>query len=307
MPDFTLRQLECFVAVVDHATIAHAAAVLHASPSAVSAALEELEKHLGEQLTIRRRAHGVTLTAAGRALLPQARGVLSAARDLVPTADGRLTGRLVLGCYRTLAASLLPGLIEGFGREHPLVGLEFVEGSGDVVLRALDEGRADVGILYDRDLRGGMHTRRLYDLRAHVLLAAGHRLAGVERVSLRELADEPFVQFDVQPAWQNTLALMANAGVRPLVRYVTSDYELARSLVGRGLGYTVLVNRPATDVSHEGRHVVVKEIDPAPDPTTVVLAWPRGRTPSPRLQAFVDWAPDYVCGWRTDPADDLDW
>lgn len=303
MPDFTLRQLECFVAIAEHATIARAAEALHASPSAVAAALEELERHIGEQLTVRRRAHGVTLTATGRALLPRARGLLSAARDLVPAEDGQLAGQLVLGCYRTLAASLLPGLIEGFGREHPLVKLEFVAGSGDTVLGALDEGRADVGILYDRDLRGDMHTRRLYDMRAHVLLAADHWLADAERVSLRELAEEPFVRFDVQPAWQNTLALMASAGVRPRVRYVTGDYELARSLVGRGLGYTVLVNRPANHVSHEGRRLVVKEIDPAPEPTTVVLAWPRDRSPSPRLRAFVDWAPGYLRAQRVEGLD----
>ncbi|WP_031465641.1 LysR substrate-binding domain-containing protein [Sciscionella sediminilitoris] len=296
MPDFTLRQLECFVAVAEHATIAHAAEALHASASAVSAALEELEKHLGEQLLVRRRAHGITLTTAGRALLPRARAVLSAARDLTPSADGRLTGRLTLGCYRTLAASLLPRLIEGFTREHPLVGLDFIEGSGEELLRAIEEGRADAGILYDRDIHEELETLPLQNLRAHVLLAADHRLAGAERISLRELAGEPFIQFDVQPAWQNTLALMAEAGVRPAVRYVTANYELARSLVSRGLGYSVLVNRPATDISHEGRRVVVKEIDPVPEPTTVVLATRRDRAPTAVLRAFLDWAPEELRG-----------
>ena len=108
MPDFTLRQLECFVAVADHGTIARAAEALHASPSAIGAAVEELERHLGQRLTVRRRAHGVSLTTAGRTLLPQARGLLSSARDLAPARGGRLSGRLTVGCYQTLAASLLP-------------------------------------------------------------------------------------------------------------------------------------------------------------------------------------------------------
>ncbi|HCS58828.1 MAG TPA: LysR family transcriptional regulator [Gordonia polyisoprenivorans] len=296
MPDFTLRQLECFVAVADHATIAHAAGALHSSPSAVNTAVTELEKHLGEALLIRRRAHGVTLTTAGRALLPQARALLAAARDLAPVSDGQVRGHFMLGIYSTLSASLLPAILDGFGRAHPRVEVDFTEGSGDELLTALDDGRVDAAILYDRDITGLPHTRALYQVRAHVLLPADHRLAGAERVSLRELADDPFIQFDVAPAWQNTSALMAAAGVSPRVEYVTGNYELARSLVGRGLGYSVLVNRPASDTSHEGRKLVVRELDPAPEPVAVVIAWPRGRAVSRPLQAFLDWAPGQVLG-----------
>ncbi|WP_020172783.1 LysR family transcriptional regulator [Gordonia polyisoprenivorans] len=296
MSDFTLRQLECFVAVADHATIAHAAGALHSSPSAVNTAVTELEKHLGEALLIRRRAHGVTLTTAGRALLPQARALLAAARDLAPVSDGHVRGHFMLGIYSTLSASLLPAILDGFGRAHPRVEVDFTEGSGDELLAALDDGRVDAAILYDRDITGLPHTRALYQVRAHVLLPADHRLAGAERVSLRELADDPFIQFDVAPAWQNTSALMAAAGVSPRVEYVTGNYELARSLVGRGLGYSVLVNRPASDTSHEGRKLVVRELDPAPEPVAVVIAWPRGRAVSRPLQAFLDWAPGRVSG-----------
>ncbi|MFW0796289.1 LysR family transcriptional regulator [Gordonia sp. CPCC 205515] len=300
MPDFTLRQLECFVAVAEYATIAHAADALHASPSAVSGALGELEKHLGEELLVRRRAHGVTLTTAGRALLPRARAVLAAAADLNPDDTEGLSGHLVLGIYRTLSASLLPGIIDGFTRQHPAVRLDFLEGSGDELLHALDEGRADVAILYHRDIYGPVQTEALYELRAHVLLSADHRLAEADSVSLTDLADEPFIQFDVQPAWQNTLALMAAASVRPVIRYATANYELARSMVGRGLGYTVLVNRPVNDLTHEGRRVVVKDLSPLPEPTVVALAWPKDRAPSNLLREFVAWVARPDREWRTE-------
>lgn len=303
MPDFTLRQLECFVAVADHEAIAHAADALHASPSAVSTAVTELEKHLGEQLLVRRRAHGVSLTTAGRDLLPRARALLAAARDLAPFTDGRLTGRLALGVYQTLSATLLPELLDGFTRNYPLVGMDFCEGSGDFLLQALDEGRVDVAILYDHDIRGELNTRLLYAQRAHVVLPANHRLARAERVSLRDLAEEPFIEFDVQPAWEHTMALMNDAGVRPRVRYVTGNYELTRALVGRGLGYSVMVNRPRTDITYEGHRVAVRELDPSPAPTTVVLAWPRDRAPSRPAQGFLDWAPDHVRNWRREPLD----
>lgn len=293
--DVTLRQVECFVAVADHGAIARAAAALHASPSAVSAALDELERAVGDRLTVRRRAHGVTLTSAGRALLPRARTLLSAAHDL--GSGGELRGRLAIGCYSTLAASLLPPLIEGFEHAHPGVALEFVEGDQATLLAALDEGGADALILYDRGLTAELATRQLFAQRAHVLVGASHPLAQRASVSLAELADEPFVQFDVQPAWQNTQALMAAAGVRPHVRYVTGDVELARSLVGRGLAYTVLVHRLATTRTHEGTAVVTLEIDPPPAPTRIVLAWRADVRPSAVASAFLDWAPGHLEHW----------
>ncbi|OYO12122.1 LysR substrate-binding domain-containing protein [Enemella evansiae] len=299
MPDFTLRQLECFVAVADAATIAAAAEQLHASPSAVGAAIEELERHLGERLTVRRRAHGVTLTSAGSALLPRARALLTAAADLQPAADGALAGSLVVGCYETLAPSLLPRIVEGFEAEHPAVRVRLAEGSQYELLDGLESGLIDAAILYERDLRGDLDTIVLYRLPAHVLLPADHRLAGADRVRLADLAEEPFIQYNVEPAWQNTQALFTATGVRPNVRYVTGNYELARSLVGRGLGYTVLVQRQATDRTYEGGRVAVCEIDPQPQPTTIVLAWPRETGRSRLLRTLVGWAPGQVQKWRT--------
>jgi DNA-binding transcriptional LysR family regulator len=67
----TLRQMEYFVAVAERGSIAAAAAELPISESAVSVAISELESIVGVRLLHRVRARGVTLTAAGTALLPE--------------------------------------------------------------------------------------------------------------------------------------------------------------------------------------------------------------------------------------------
>lgn len=65
MADSTLRRLELFAALPNHATLSAAAASLHISESALSQAITGLEKSEGEQLCVRRKAHGLQLTPAG--------------------------------------------------------------------------------------------------------------------------------------------------------------------------------------------------------------------------------------------------
>ena len=70
--NLNLRQLTYFLAIADAGSITLAAAQLHVSQSAVAATLTQLEATLDVQLCVRRRAHGVQLTAAGRMLRDRA-------------------------------------------------------------------------------------------------------------------------------------------------------------------------------------------------------------------------------------------
>ena len=109
-PDYSLRQLAYFVAVAETGTLAGASSTLHVSASALSLALDELDRALGAQLTVRRRAQGVRLTPAGRETLRRARRLLREAGELADAAGGDpgdVAGTVQVGCYTTLAPSLL--------------------------------------------------------------------------------------------------------------------------------------------------------------------------------------------------------
>src|SRR3954467_4876778 len=86
-----MNQLAAFVAVAEAGTISAAAEKLHASPSALSAAVTELERALQAQLLRRRKAKGVSLTPTGEAVLARARALLYQAAEL--EADARGQGR----------------------------------------------------------------------------------------------------------------------------------------------------------------------------------------------------------------------
>ena len=97
-----MNQLAAFVAVAEAGTISGAAERLHVSPSALSAAVTELERALQTQLLHRRKAKGVSLSPAGEVVLPRARHLLYQASELEADARGDergVTGVVRLGCY----------------------------------------------------------------------------------------------------------------------------------------------------------------------------------------------------------------
>lgn len=293
-PRFSLRQLQYFVAVAEAGTLSAASQRLHVSQPGLSQAVTDLERALNAQLTVRRKAHGVTLTPTGAEVLRLARALLRQAEDLENAASGSgaLGGVLSLGCYVTLAPTALPPLLKGFSTAHPGVSVDFVEGTQDVLQQRLLRGELDLAILYDMEVLPGIEHRTLHTTRPHILLPADHPLADRPSVSLAELTDEPMVLLDAPPSSHNTLAIFDSLGLTPRVTYRPTTFELTRALVGRGMGYAVLVQRPAGDRTYDGHRVVIKEIaEPVAD-ARVLLAWPKAARLNRRALAFLEFCTD---------------
>jgi DNA-binding transcriptional LysR family regulator len=284
-----LRQVECFVVAADAGSMTGAAERLHVSQSAVSLAVAGLERSLGTELFLRHRGRGLTLTLAGRELLVPARNLLAdseAVRSQADVIGHGLAGRLTVGCFGTGAPLVLPALMETFEQRYPGMTLDFVEGSTAVLEEALLGGACEIALMYDIGLHVTLDKEPLYSTVPYALVAPEHELAERDRVTLAELSEFDFVALDVQPVHEHQLGLFAFAGVAPRVRYRTSSYELARSLVARNLGFTLLISRPYGDVSYEGRPLRIVPLEGDVKTVDVMLATPPGVRPTLRAQAF---------------------
>lgn len=294
MSDVTVRQLEYFVATAEAAGVTAAAARLHLSQSALSMALADLEKTLGVRLLVR-HPRGVSLTRVGSQVLTDARRLLSGLDDLRNSArdsQESMSGRLVVGCYSTLSPFLLPPVVAAFAEHHPDVDITFVEGSHDYLEDQLRSGVLDLAILYDY---GPDHFGRSKDLSAqavvasppYALLPADHRLAAQDTVALAELAPEPLVLFNLPPGGEYFLSLFSAQGLEPWIRFHTTSYELVRSLVARGLGYSILSQRARSTLSYDGHRYVARELsDPQPGLAVNVVTLANAQ-PTRRAQEFV--------------------
>ena len=132
-----LRQLRYFVAVAEEEHITRAAERLGMQQPPLSQQIKAIERELDVQL-FRRKARGVELTDAGRALLDEARITLShyerALQRTRRTARGE-QGRLCVGIAPTAPfLSLVPRAIRAFREAFPLVSLTLEEGLSNEVI-----------------------------------------------------------------------------------------------------------------------------------------------------------------------------
>lgn len=291
----TLRQLEYFVAAADAGTMSGAGEEFLVSQSAVSLAIAQLERALGAQLFLRHKAKGLSLTPAGAHLLVEARRLLEHAGELetsVRSLGQELTGRLSIGCFPTLTPFLMPRVLRELSRRHPGVRVDFKDGSASEIREWLLAGLCEVALTYDIGIGTGITTTTLYRVRPHILVSADHPLAGKGAVHLRELAEHPAIMIDYPPNEEWFTWLFVRAGITPHVVHRAVEFESVRSLVARGIGWSVLVQRPTIEVSYENLPLALLEIrDDVPD-LSVVLATPESARLTRRAHAFIEFCRD---------------
>lgn len=284
----TLRQLELFVAATEHGSFAAAADAMYVTPNAVSFAVTELETIFNTQLFIRRRAKGLTATSAGRDLVVHAERLLQQAQVLTLLIGNRSEtprGPVKVGCYSTLAATIIPELWAQTAQHFPLIQLDIEEGPAEALSQKVLEGRLDMMISYKVGLPMGLISHALFHASPHVVLPENHPLASQEKVSLQALEQEPLILMDLPPAGDNTLRLLHEQNLRPNVIHRSTSYETVRSMVARGFGYSLFFQETHTQLSYEGLRIVDVRIDPPLATEPVVLSHNPEVHPSHRAKA----------------------
>ncbi|NMR29115.1 LysR substrate-binding domain-containing protein [Crystallibacter degradans] len=285
----TLRQLEYFTAVVQEGSLALAADKLFITPGSMSSALSALERSLGVQLLVRRRAKGVTLTATGSELLAHARQVLSAAESMQSAAGairGELSGPLHLGCFDTLSPWLVPPTLEYFAEHHPQVEVILQESSSDELQRLLVGGRLDAAFMYRLHTTAALDSTAVSDVRLQLVLPAGHRLAGQDSVHFAEMEDDPAILLALKPAPDLVVATIEATGYQPNIRWRSRNVETIRSVVGCGLAYSIIMGRPRGDRSYRGDRLVYKRIADELPTNAVQLVYAPGAQNNAKVRAL---------------------
>ncbi|MCC5795454.1 MAG: LysR family transcriptional regulator [Chromatiales bacterium] len=187
-----LRQLERFLAVIEHGSLVAAAKSLGLTQQALSTSLANLEKSLGVRL-FDRGPGGVTRpTAYGLTLLPHARAQLAgdvrARQALAALAEGR-SGLVTVGVGESFAGDAIATAIRELREQFPDVRVNLVEGYSEDLRQRLYEGEFDfiaAGVsAYELDQD---YARELiYSTRDAVIARAGHPLAGRARLDLADL------------------------------------------------------------------------------------------------------------------------
>lgn len=117
------HQLNVFLVAAELLNFTEASRRLHMSQPSVSQHIQSLEQHFDVKLFERAGRH-VSLTDAGRALLPLARDLVNRSvhiEETMRSLDGEVYGHLRVGCSTTPGKYILPHLLARFHRHYPLV------------------------------------------------------------------------------------------------------------------------------------------------------------------------------------------
>ena len=106
-------------------------------------------------------------------------------------------------------------------------------------------------------------------------------------VTLPELAEEPLVLYLQGPSPHNTEEMLRAAGITPRIVHTSSNIEVVRCLVARGLGWTHAIQRWPLDISLEGLPLAAVPLVGDIPAHLVVAAWPAQDRLSRRAAAVV--------------------
>jgi DNA-binding transcriptional LysR family regulator len=278
-----LRQLRYFVAVAEEGTFTRAAERLLMTQPALSRTIQSLEATVGTPLLVRGYRE-VSLTAAGRVLLQQARSIEDQAMAAIRMArragasppELRVTAH---GCD----VVVLDKLVTSYNLAGPPVPALALPVNHAEQTDQLRDGRADVGLVRAPFDDRGLEGEELLSEPRVALLSDRHPLAGRAVVELAQLTDLPVLRLESEHG-RGVLAWPPDVPGRPWIEGpALADTAQLHALARLGRGTAFLPRSMAGAGTLAGVRAV-RVID-AP-PSTLRIVWAASSTARP-VAAFV--------------------
>lgn len=281
------RLLRAFLAVARCRTTTQAARELNLAQSSVSDRIQSLEDGLGASLFLRSK-RGLSLTAAGEALLPFAQDILAAtdeARAAVRGASLSVDRSLAIGALETVAAEVLPALLADLRRN--CAGLQMrieVAGSENLMQRLLD-GSIDVAFCFRKGHLDNRLVRREF-AREPLVLIGPPAVAGVSkrRRGPSTLGDGPFITTEPGCVYRHLFdEAWHQVGLTPPRPFAeVGSIDAIVRLVAAGSGCALVPRLAAREALERG--AVEARAQPGAELTaTLDMVWRRRRVRPPAL------------------------
>ncbi len=238
-----LRDLRYLVALDEQRHFGHAAEACFVSQPTLSTQLKKLEAELGTVL-IERAPREVLFTAAGEAVLVQAREILERAdriRAVARQAQDPGACTLRVGVFPTLAPYLLPHVLPRVYRHFPQMELLLVEEKTEEVLSRLRAGRLDAVLVALPVPDETLHTEYLFEEPFVLALHQSLPLASRRTIAYGDLAGQRLLLLEEGHCLRDqALEVCHLAGAREYGGFRATSLETLRYMVAAGVGITLL-------------------------------------------------------------------
>ena len=277
---------KAFLAAAECGSLTRAAEKLNYTASGVSQLISAMESEFGF-LLLKRTTRGVVLTAEGEKMLPAVRAFLSQENrmhELAANINGLDIGLINIAAYSSIATHWLPKVIADFKKKYPNININLMEGVRQEVLKWIEEGRADIGLLSGGD-DIDYDWIPLADDPMIAVLPKDHPLADAKEFPLDRCEQEEFIM----PAMgkdEDVMKMLNKYDIVPNIVYSTNESFSAWALIENGLGISI-----TNELLMHGWNCDVAKIPVSPpEKITLGMILPSVKHASPAVKRFVKYA-----------------
>jgi DNA-binding transcriptional LysR family regulator len=278
--------LSAFIAVAKSHSFSLAAQQLYITQSAVSKRIALLEDQLNQKL-FDRIGRKVTLTEAGRELLPRAKTILSAIKDAgraMGNLSGVVHGPLSLAASHHISLHRLPPILRGFTKKYPDVQLNLRFDESEIAYNGVLHGDLELALItLSPQPDPAIFSQTIWVDQLQYVVSRDHPLASKPIVSLEELTHYAAILSGAKTFTQQIVAEQFRKKALSLNITMSTNYlDTIRMMVSIGLGWSLL---PETMIDNS---LKVLKTDSEPIQRQLGYIYHRDRTLSNAASKLVD-------------------
>jgi len=277
-----IRQLEAFLAVIDHGSFSAAAEALFTVQSNVSTHVARLEAELDAKLLDRRSR---TLTPAGIAVEQRGREALrqlASITDELASLEDRIIGNIACGTTPSIGLWVLPQTLADSMRELPEVTISIVEAQSDALVQQVIAGELDIALTTE-SANPNLTLRPLFDEDIVAVFANDHPLAQRPTTSIADLvATKMLLPLPENPLYRHIADSFRSAGHAEPSGLEIGSSALVSAMAAVGVGVALV---PATAAADANPQAIRRRVHGLA-PRQVALTTRSGRPPSPATAAM---------------------
>ena len=239
-----ISTLNAFLAVARFQSFSKASDALHLSQSAISKRVAALEDELDTQL-FNRVSRQISLTEAGRQLLPRADELVQQAEELqryASTLSDAISGSLSIAIAHHIGLHRLPPILRRFNQQYPQVSLDIRFEDSDQAFHAVEQGDIEFALItLPTKAPDQLEREVVWQDELSIVVGREHDLADNKRIEFQHLADYPAVLTSSDTETYKIIRREFDKTDSDLqVQMQTNNLETLKMLSAAGLGWSLL-------------------------------------------------------------------
>jgi DNA-binding transcriptional LysR family regulator len=262
---FDLTDLRLFIYIAELKSLTRSAERIHLSLAAASSRIKELEARFGMRL-IYRENKGIRLSPAGETLLSHAQQFMQQVERLnsdMQQYNNGIKGHIRIFANTTAVTEFMPEVLGTFLAKYPHVNVALEERLNRDILRAIQEGAADIGIVAGTVHGQGVELINFSTDRLVLATALRHPLAAAGRITFAETFEYEHIGLYEGSTLQHFLnQIVTDSGTTLRLRIQVRSFEAMCRLVEANVGVAVLPQSAALRHSRTMRLAIVELDEP---------------------------------------------